>query len=122
MMSMRSRLIRFGEQHLQPVVAHEGRGEVLFKRVLTREQGSALDFVDMTLVPPGCSVGLHTHADAEEEHYFVFEGRGTMSLAGERIQVQAGDLIVNEPGGTHSLENPGPGPLRMIVWQARHAR
>jgi len=117
---MKSRRIRFDEQTLEPVVAHDGAGEVLFRRVLTARDGSALDFVDMTVVPPGCSVGVHTHEGDEEEHYFIFAGEGRMTLEDEAIAVTAGDLVINRAGGTHALENTGSQPLRMVVWQARH--
>ncbi|MCB9764503.1 MAG: cupin domain-containing protein [Alphaproteobacteria bacterium] len=115
---MQSKVIRFSSQTLVPTDAHDGKGEVLFRRVLTQDDGSAFDFVDMTIVPPGCSVGLHTHEAEEEEHYFIFAGRGVMVLDDKTVTVQAGDLVVNRPGGTHSLENPGPLPLKMVVWQA----
>jgi len=113
----RSRVIRFSDVSLEEVVAHEGRGRVHTRRVLCAEDGSGLDFVDMTVVPPGASVGRHTHAADEEEHYLILSGRGVVQLDGVPHAVGPGDLLVNRPGGTHSLDNPGPEPLRMVVWQ-----
>ena len=36
---------------------------------------------------------------------------------GETFPVRAGDLVRNRPGGTHALENPGPGELRLFVFE-----
>lgn len=104
---------------MRPVCAHDGQGEILTRRVLDHGGGSALNFVDMTILPPGTTVGLHTHQMDEEEHYAILSGRGQMSLDGQLIEVGPGDLIVNRPGGRHGLTNVGSEPLRMLVYEVR---
>jgi quercetin dioxygenase-like cupin family protein len=100
---------------LRPSVAHGGRGEVLAARVLDRPAAAGLAFVDLVVVPPGASIGLHTHGPDDEEVYVVVEGRGRMTVDGTATEVGPGDVIVNRPGGAHGLENPGAGPMRVVV-------
>jgi mannose-6-phosphate isomerase-like protein (cupin superfamily) len=40
-----------------------------------------------------------------------------MTRNGNVFPVQAGDLIRNPPGGTHSLRNTGAGYLRIFVFE-----
>jgi mannose-6-phosphate isomerase-like protein (cupin superfamily) len=42
-------------------------------------------------------------------------GRGWMEVDGEMFAVSPGYVIVNPPGGSHALFNPGPGELRLVV-------
>lgn len=104
---------------MRAVCAHDGEGEILTRRVLDRAGGSALNFVDMTILPPGTTVGLHTHRPDEEEHYLILAGHGQMTLDGRAVEVGPGDLIVNRPGGRHGLTNTGSEPIRMLVYEVR---
>ena len=66
---------------------------------------------------PGATIGEHRH-EGDEEIYYVLEGRGTMTLDGERFEIGPGDLAVTPAGHTHALEN-GDAPMRLIVACAR---
>jgi mannose-6-phosphate isomerase-like protein (cupin superfamily) len=107
-----------GRLSLEKVQAHGGEGLIRFARVADR---SALlggcNFIDLAELPPGTSIGTHTHRSSEEELYLVLEGSGHMVRNGEAFDVAAGDLIRNPPGGTHSLRNTGSGPLRIFVFE-----
>jgi mannose-6-phosphate isomerase-like protein (cupin superfamily) len=107
-----------GSLPLENVQAHGGEGLIRFVRVADR---SALlggcNFIDLAELPPGTSIGTHTHRSSEEELYLVLEGSGHMVRNGEAFDVAAGDLIRNPPGGTHSLRNTGAGPLRIFVFE-----
>jgi len=107
-----------GRLPLENVQAHGGEGLIRFVRVADR---SALlggcNFIDLAELPPGTSIGTHTHQSSEEELYLVLEGSGDMVRNGEAFDVTAGDLIRNPPGGTHSLRNSGSGPLRIFVFE-----
>lgn len=100
---------------LEAVQAHGGEGEILFHRVF---EASAFrgpwNFVDYAVLPPGTSIGVHTHG-RNEELYLVLDGRGEMILEGKRFPVGPGSVILNRAGGTHGLANPGPGWLRIFV-------
>lgn len=66
-------------------------------------------------MPPGTSIGLHTHTRDNEEFYIVISGSGQMQLEDELFEVSAGHVIVNQPGGTHALRNTGDTELRLVV-------
>lgn len=98
--------------------AHGGEGLIRFARVVGRSGlVGGCNFIDLAELPPGTSIGVHTHAGSEEELYLVLAGTGEMSRNGDVFPVEAGDLIRNPPGGTHSLRNSGPEPLRIFVFE-----
>jgi mannose-6-phosphate isomerase-like protein (cupin superfamily) len=99
----------------EQVIAHDGSLPILFKRVAEWARGSACNFIDFSIIPPGADIGLHTHNPDNEEIYIVISGRGIMHLDGEEFEVGPGHVIVNRPGGTHALKNPGDAELRLVV-------
>jgi mannose-6-phosphate isomerase-like protein (cupin superfamily) len=105
----------FDRQALTDVVAHDGVGCVRTTRVVSPADGSGLNFVDLTEIPPANSVGTHTHDPGDEEVYVIISGRGRMQLDASQFEVGPGDVIVNAPGGTHGIVNVGAEPLRMVV-------
>src|SRR5271154_5729115 len=81
------------------VQAHNGGGYLNFARLATRATLSgACNFIDFTCMPPGSSIGLHTHPMTEEEFYLILEGEGTMHRDGVTFLVGRGDLVRNRPG------------------------
>ncbi len=54
------------------------------------------------------------HNQAQEEVYFVLEGRGEMCLGEEKREVGAGQLVFIPPGVFHQMTNLGPAPLKML--------
>ena len=106
---------RFEGQTLLPVVAHAGIGHVLTTRVEEAARIGAANFIDLTEVPPGHSIGYHRHTFDNEEIYIVVNGRGRMTVDGEEVQVGPGDVVVNSGGGAHGLVNTGSEPMRLVV-------
>jgi mannose-6-phosphate isomerase-like protein (cupin superfamily) len=103
---------------LVDVRAHNGDGLIRFARIVDRSGlTGACNFIDLAELPPGSSVGAHTHTRDEEEFYLVLSGTGEMTRNGEVFQVQAGDLIRNPPGGTHDLRNTGSQALKIFVFE-----
>ena len=103
---------------LERVVAHGGQGEILFHRVADAGHLSGrLNFIDVALLPPGVSIGRHTHAPNEEEFYLVLEGHGRMYRDGTTFEVGPGDLIRTSPGGSHELTNTGQANLKLFVFE-----
>jgi mannose-6-phosphate isomerase-like protein (cupin superfamily) len=99
------------------VVAHNGAGKIRFCRPYNSEDfDSNLSFVDYVEVPANCSIGEHRHGN-NEEVYFIVSGSGLMRVDGTEFEVKKGDLIPNEPGGTHSLSNHAVDPLCVLVWE-----
>lgn len=105
----------FDSVSLQRVSAHGGREPILFCRVREGSARTAFNFVDLAIVPPGAEIGRHTHDVDNEETYIVVSGQGWMELDGEMFAIWPGYVIVNPPGGTHALFNPGPRELRLVV-------
>jgi mannose-6-phosphate isomerase-like protein (cupin superfamily) len=100
------------------VRAHNGEGLLNFARIATRATLSgACNFIDFTCMPPGSTIGLHTHRMDEEEFYLILEGEGTMYRDGMTFMVGPGDLVRNSPGGTHSLANTGSADLKLFVFE-----
>jgi mannose-6-phosphate isomerase-like protein (cupin superfamily) len=112
---MDRRFFSFSAERLSEVVAHDGAGRVRTTRVISPGDDSGFRFVDLTEIPPGSSVGVHTHGQEDEEVYVIVSGRGRMRLESREFEVGPGDVIMNAPGGTHGLVNIGPEPLRMVV-------
>jgi mannose-6-phosphate isomerase-like protein (cupin superfamily) len=112
-------IIRLGELALEEVTAHGGAGQILFNRVLEGErlQGQ-WNFVDYAVLPPGSSIGIHTHGK-NEELYLVLEGEGLMHRDGREFRVGPGSVVLNRPGGTHGLRNDGENALRLFVVEVR---
>jgi mannose-6-phosphate isomerase-like protein (cupin superfamily) len=98
--------------------AHGGAGSIRFRRVATRQTlAGACNFIDYACLPPGATVGEHTHAASEEEFYLILSGQGEMRLNGRIFPVGPGDLVRNPPGGTHALMNTGPEDLQIFVFE-----
>ena len=113
-MADRPQHFTFAEAPFERVVAHQGDGQIASARVIADTAGGGAAWVDLVVVPPGCSIGEHSHGD-DEETYVIVDGSATMVVDGSEIQVGPGDVIVNRAGGTHGLRNTGPNPLRLVV-------
>lgn len=56
----------------------------------------------------------HVHGD-QDKMYVVLEGRGEASVGEEVATVEPGDVILAKAGVMHSMRNPGPGRLVVLV-------
>lgn len=104
----------FADADFEALVAHDGEGRISAARVLARGGGGGAEFIDLVVVPPGCTIGEHAHG-ADEETYVIVDGSGTMTVDGTSLVVGPGDVVVNRAGGTHGLRNTGADPLRLVV-------
>lgn len=77
-----------------------------------------LRFLSQTVVPPGATIGYHTHGE-DEEMYVILAGRARMTVNGEVREVRAGDVLLNRRGWSHGLENPFDQPVTIMVFLAR---
>ena len=67
------------------------------------------------LEPGKIACPYHYHL-AQEEMFVILEGEGTLRVAGERVPVRAGDVIVIPPGPEypHHLINTGAVPMKYL--------
>ncbi|HEX8174991.1 MAG TPA: cupin domain-containing protein [Pyrinomonadaceae bacterium] len=66
------------------------------------------------VLPAGAAVGRHHHL-LTEEIYYILEGAGRMTVGEEVREVSAGDAVFIPVGKTHTLENTGDEPLRLLL-------
>ena len=88
-----------------------GRMKVFFS---PSEFSTPLSAFNLLTLEPGVSVGPHRH-EGSEEIYFVLEGRGLAKDDGQDVELKPGDALLTCDGHSHSLENPGPGPLKILT-------
>jgi mannose-6-phosphate isomerase-like protein (cupin superfamily) len=70
--------------------------------------------VEYVVLPPGSSCGEHTHR-ATEEIYYILSGSAVMHIDGERVQVEAGDVITETIGAAHTIANHTEHDMEMYV-------
>lgn len=110
---------RFDDQILKKTKVHGGNLEILFKRIRKRINYSSCNFIDFSIIPVNSSIPTHRHGANDEEIYIIFSGQGEMILDDKKINVCAGDLVINKPNGLHGLTNIGNEPLKLIVIDIR---
>lgn len=71
-------------------------------------------FAGLNSFEPGQHHQLHTHA-GQDKLYFVLEGEGDVTVGGEQARIGPGDLVLARAGEEHSLNNPGPSRLVVMV-------
>jgi uncharacterized cupin superfamily protein len=112
---LRRKLIRnFDEAELRHEVReplYDSRGARLAPGTAARKLGASIDI----LAPGkrGCPYHLH---HAQEEMFVVLEGRGTLRVAGEMLDIKAGDVIFIPPGPQypHQIVNTSDAPLKYL--------
>ena len=111
-------LVNLHRDLMRPVTAdHGGRGTIWAHRMFDRAQAPAdVAFIDLVVVPPGTSIGLHRHGD-NEETYVILSGHATMTRDGTTFPVGPGDVVLNRPFGVHGLENDGDTDLHLMVFE-----
>ena len=75
----------------------------------------------LTDTPPGHGPGLHRHPYAEV--FIVNEGEARFRVGKERIEAEAGEIVIVPLGVPHAFTNTGTQPLRLVTLhpQARMA-
>src|SRR3954447_6464691 len=71
--------------------------------------GISIIFVEAA---PGRGPSLHRHEYAEV--FIVQEGRATLRVGEQELEIEAGQLVVVPAGVPHGFTNSGDGPLRQI--------
>jgi mannose-6-phosphate isomerase-like protein (cupin superfamily) len=101
-----------------PKPLHDGVGLCDNRQLYGKQDfDTSLLFLSQTTIPPGSTIGYHTHGE-NEEMYFILSGRAVMTINGERREVRTGDAILNRRGWSHGLENPFDQPVTILVFLA----
>lgn len=66
------------------------------------------------VLPVGAAVGRHHHLETEEI-YYILQGKGRMTVGDETREVAAGDAVFIPLKQTHTLENTGDEPIRLLL-------
>ncbi|MCL2244327.1 MAG: cupin domain-containing protein [Treponema sp.] len=104
---------------IQPVeeICHDGKGKIKIVNIFDSELAEPLNFVHYTVLPPGTSIGSHTHGN-NQELYIILEGSGVTELDGMKSPVKKGDVLLNKPFGIHSLYNTSDSDeLKILVME-----
>ncbi len=92
-----------------------GQGQITISHLFKKEEITARTRLcaRMTL-PPGASIGPHTH-EGEDELYYVLKGHGMLDDGINQTSVSAGDAILTGKGETHAISNNGSGNLKIMA-------
>ena len=92
-----------------------GNGSVELVHIFRQNEikGKARLFAKIT-INPGSGIGLHEHV-AEEEIYYILNGKGFVNDNGIEREVSAGDAVLTGDGASHSIENRGNVPLELLA-------
>lgn len=79
------------------------------------ETGGNYSLTEFAMAPPPTpGPPPHIHEDADEAVY-VLEGTLEMGIGEQRLTGSAGSVMLVPRGTLHSIANPGPDPVRMLV-------
>lgn len=107
----------FLDMKLNDEIIHEGNGLCKNAMVFNEKEIEApVRFINYSIVPPGCSFGLHKHEN-DNEFYIVLNGEGVYYQDGEQVSVKKGDIMMNAPFGEHGIENIGEVDIELLVFE-----
>ncbi len=87
---------------------------IYVKQLLTADDNPFAS-VALVQVPEKALVGRHTHVDRVETVY-VLKGRSVLTLGGNPMPFNAGQIIALPAGAEHELRNVGSEPVELITF------
>jgi uncharacterized cupin superfamily protein len=112
---LRARLVRnineVALEHQERAPLYDTRCGGVTDGTAATKLGAGFDILEPGKI--GCPYHYHL---AQEEMFVILEGEGTLRVAGERVPVRAGDVIVIPPGPEypHHLINTGTVPMKFL--------
>jgi mannose-6-phosphate isomerase-like protein (cupin superfamily) len=82
-----------------------------FRVVLGDERSQA---AQMTLAPGEAEGGPDNRHRGADQWLYVVAGTGVAVVAGERVELREGALVLISRGEAHEIRNTGEGPLRTL--------
>ena len=68
----------------------------------------------VSIIPPGGSIGQHTH-EGDFETYYILKGRARVNDNGNVAELGPGDMTQCKDGNFHSIENIGDVDLEYLA-------
>ncbi len=92
-----------------------GNGTLTMHHILEAEEmhGKGSLFARVIL-PPGASIGEHTHT-GNFETFYILKGRAKLTDNGQILELGPGDGHLCDDGGSHALENIGAEDLELVA-------
>lgn len=91
-----------------------GKGDLYWHHFLATEDAeNAGRLFALSILPPGSSIGIHTHT-GDMEVYYILKGTAKCADNGEIVELGPGDVIITPNGESHSIENIGDEDLYYI--------
>jgi mannose-6-phosphate isomerase-like protein (cupin superfamily) len=69
---------------------------------------------EMTIPPGDAEGGVHNRHAGADQWLFVVAGRGRATVAGGRVRLKPGTLLLIAKGQRHEIRNDGDEPLRTL--------
>ncbi len=91
---------------------HKGGGESVGYTFFNKAPGYHTVFKKRTL-KSGSAIGYHQQT--EDEVYYIIEGKGEITLNGEKFPVKQGDAILTRTGSSHGIAPLNGNDLTMII-------
>ncbi|MCC2253395.1 cupin domain-containing protein [Ruminococcus sp. CLA-AA-H200] len=92
-----------------------GKGEVELINILEMDEMYNMGrFFGVTVIPPGCSGGCHTHT-GDFETYFILEGKAVINDNGTEYELGPGDMMQCRDGSSHGIRNDGDCDLKYLA-------
>lgn len=96
---------------------HGGEREIHFRRLWSAlDFNSPVDFVDFTVIPPGSTIGWHSH-QGNEEMYFIALGTPLVRVEDDLRRLSRGDIALVRSGESHELINDTSSDVEILVFQ-----
>jgi mannose-6-phosphate isomerase-like protein (cupin superfamily) len=83
-----------------------GEGSIFARQLLAERPGSAIKGLVLNRLPPGCSIGLHSH-HGEEDFYYCISGQGVVTDNGNEVPFVPGTFQMTGHNETQALRNTG---------------
>ena len=100
--------------HAGQTIVNPVSGErITFRKTSADTNGEYLE-IDVELTPDGAVPGMHVHP-AQEERFEILSGNIRFRKGLKKIDANAGDVVVVEPGKAHKFENKGEHGAAMRV-------
>ena len=92
-----------------------GKDTVKIVNILEKEEMNGLGrLFAVSIIPPGGSIGLHTH-EGDFETYYILKGRARVNDNGNVAELGPGDMTQCNDGQFHSIENIGDADLEYLA-------